>query len=440
VTAEIAILNKSAVALAADSAVTISTPTGPKIYDSVNKLFALVKRQPVGVMVYDSADLLGVPWETIIKAYRLKRQGKGFARLEEYAEDFTEYIETEMALVTPALRDNYIDQLAYRRFLCVRRRLDNSVEAALNEGKRVGQKLLRTLADGALDEEEALWAKQIDEPWASRIDVVSLMKSIEGRSTALIAEVFDKLPLTLAHKKRLHALVRNSLGRRVKRHPALRGPADPLSGIVIAGFGSNEYFPRMMAYNISGMLSGVLRVSIEANQEITVDNPAIIAPFAQREMVDAFVSGINPQYEAEIRGRWRALQSEYPQAVVDLLTKAAPVVDAASLRTLKGQLGSLVASSTRDLEQRLSDLKNEQVAPVLDSVEYLPKDELAAMAESLVNLTSLKRRVSMGEAQTVGGPVDVALISRGDGFVWIKRKHYFDPRLNPSWPAVHADY
>lgn len=57
-TAEIAILNKSAVALAADSAVTISTPTGPKIYDSVNKLFVLIKGRPVGVMLYDSADLL----------------------------------------------------------------------------------------------------------------------------------------------------------------------------------------------------------------------------------------------------------------------------------------------------------------------------------------------------------------------------------------------
>lgn len=53
------------------------------------------------------------------------------------------------------------------------------------------------------------------------------------------------------------------------------------------------------------------------------------------------------------------------------------------------------------------------------------------MAESLVNLTSFKRRVSIGEAQTVGRPVDVEVISREDGFVWIKRKHYFDQELNP---------
>jgi hypothetical protein len=64
----------------------------------------------------------------------------------------------------------------------------------------------------------------------------------------------------------------------------------------------------------------------------------------------------------------------------------------------------------------------------------LPKDELAAMAESLVNLTSFKRKVTM-ESETVGGPIDVAVISKGDGFIWIKRKHYFKAELNPQFFA-----
>jgi len=56
------------------------------------------------------------------------------------------------------------------------------------------------------------------------------------------------------------------------------------------------------------------------------------------------------------------------------------------------------------------------------------------MAEALVSLTSLKRRVSM-EEESVGGPVDVAVVSKGDGFIWIKRKHYFDPLLNRDYLA-----
>jgi len=74
------------------------------------------------------------------------------------------------------------------------------------------------------------------------------------------------------------------------------------------------------------------------------------------------------------------------------------------------------------------------VDPLLRVVTHLPKDELAAMAESLVRLTSFKRKVTM-QAETVAEPIDVAVISKGDGFIWIKRKHYFDPKLNPQFFA-----
>ena len=57
---------------------------------------------------------------------------------------------------------------------------------------------------------------------------------------------------------------------------------------------------------------------------------------------------------------------------------------------------------------------------------------MANVAESLVALTSLVNRMSPRE-ESVGGPVDVAVISKGDGFIWIKRKHYFSPDLNSQF-------
>ena len=67
--------------------------------------------------------------------------------------------------------------------------------------------------------------------------------------------------------------------------------------------------------------------------------------------------------------------------------------------------------------------------PLLNTVVSLDKEDMANMAESFISLTSLVRRMQPGE-ETVGGPVDVAVISKGDGFVWINRKHYFRPELN----------
>jgi hypothetical protein len=66
-TAEIAIFNKSGIALAADSAVTIGKK---KVYNSADKLFSLSKYHPVGIMIYDSASFMRIPWEVIIKEYR----------------------------------------------------------------------------------------------------------------------------------------------------------------------------------------------------------------------------------------------------------------------------------------------------------------------------------------------------------------------------------
>lgn len=70
--------------------------------------------------------------------------------------------------------------------------------------------------------------------------------------------------------------------------------------------------------------------------------------------------------------------------------------------------------------------------PLLQTVIGLDKEDMANMAESFIALTSLVRRMQPRE-ETVGGPVDVAVISKGDGFVWINRKHYFKPELNATF-------
>lgn len=84
----------------------------------------------------------------------------------------------------------------------------------------------------------------------------------------------------------------------------------------------------------------------------------------------------------------------------------------------------------RDFQDLLGHYLSDQYSdPIMQIVEWLPKEELAEMAEALVNLTSFRRRVTP-EDETVGGPIDVAVISKGDGLIWIKRKHYFMPELN----------
>lgn len=58
----------------------------------------------------------------------------------------------------------------------------------------------------------------------------------------------------------------------------------------------------------------------------------------------------------------------------------------------------------------------------------MPYEELSNLCESLIKITSLKRKVQ-SDLETVRGDVDVAIITK-DGFIWTKRKHYFDANLN----------
>lgn len=90
-TAEIAVMNKSAIALAADSKVTVTTEGVTKTYDTVSKLFTLSKVAPVGVMIYGNAEFMGYPWETIIKLYREQKGRHTEAFIVDWSKDFPDY-------------------------------------------------------------------------------------------------------------------------------------------------------------------------------------------------------------------------------------------------------------------------------------------------------------------------------------------------------------
>jgi hypothetical protein len=66
-------------------------------------------------------------------------------------------------------------------------------------------------------------------------------------------------------------------------------------------------------------------------------------------------------------------------------------------------------------------------APFVQPV--MPFQDAIDLAEFLVDLTIQFSRFNAG-APTVGGPIEVAAISKHEGFKWVKRKHYYTSELN----------
>ena len=81
--------------------------------------------------------------------------------------------------------------------------------------------------------------------------------------------------------------------------------------------------------------------------------------------------------------------------------------------------------------KNIENLEKKFSAPIVNSIGALPKNELGNMAESLIHATSLKRKVS-NDLESVGGDIDVAIISKSHRFIWKKKKDYFKHDLNPQ--------
>jgi hypothetical protein len=94
VTTEIAIMNRQAIALAADSAVTIGRQC---VWKNANKLFSLAPFNDIAIMANGSGEFVGFPWETIIKSYRLKIRRRVFPTVDACAKDFISFLRVRPA-------------------------------------------------------------------------------------------------------------------------------------------------------------------------------------------------------------------------------------------------------------------------------------------------------------------------------------------------------
>ena len=426
-TSEIAILNREAVALAADSAVTIGTPfyDRPKVFPSANKLFPLSEVHPVGVMVYGNATLIGTPWETIIKIYRKKLGREKFDTIEEYAEDFVKFLSGNRVLFPEFLQLRNLKSSVYGYFSFMLDEISEEVQSLIeNEGIIHEDKeeiVLKDIIMRVIEKHYNIWinsprAENIDEDFEEKIK-----RKYEETFIKLIQERFEKLPIP---DKGMNKLVEIAtlLFTRFPEEIVSQGT----SGIVIAGFGENEVFPSLVSLDVECIIEGQLKYRRGISYKIGEESGAAVIPFAQRDMIDTFMGGIAPNYIDAIKRYMSEVLGEYTKLIISHLDK----YNKKEKQNLVNQLEENIEIIIKDLIMNIERFREEKYAqPILAIVGVLPKDELAALAESLVHLTSLRHRYTP-EVETVGGPIDVAVISKGDGFIWIKRKQYFKPELN----------
>ncbi|MBE9050903.1 hypothetical protein IQ243_10840 [Nostocales cyanobacterium LEGE 11386] len=421
-TTEVAILNKEAIALAADSAVTVSTSNGTKIYNSANKLFALSKFHPVGIMVYGNAELSGVPWETLIKIYRKKLKDSSFPTLKEYCNDFINFLTNHINFFSEKEQFLSLISIVSDIFQQLREEIRFSVAKAFEENTELSDLEINHISEEIIDR----FYEHLDKlelfSSLSKSFVNSITRKYKKNFEDLITKILEDLSISNNSKTKLNKIALYAL---IKNHFSSHA-----SGIVIAGFGEEEIFPTLHTYDMECVFENKLKYFENKNKSHNSNSYPAIIPFAQEDMISTFITGIDPRLESlSLRALEQILQS-YFEKIIDSAKQSTPENQPEFINSITRQLDDTKRFLLAKHKEKMIEYKETiHIAPILSTVNILPKDELGAMAEALVNLTSRKRRVTT-DAETVGGPTDVAIISKGDGFIWIKRKHYFDPELN----------
>lgn len=195
-TAEIAIMNKEALALAADSAVTLREEKGQKIFTSANKIFTLSKYHPVGIMIYGSAKFMEVPWETIIKVYRNKLGKKKYDTLKEYADDFIGFLSKENQLFPESEQNKYLKSNIYSYFSYIRKEIKQKVEAIISDKNKITKREINGITSEIIKKHFDTWRKTVLLPSIPQKYIQSLIDKNRAIIDKAKKEIFENLPIT----------------------------------------------------------------------------------------------------------------------------------------------------------------------------------------------------------------------------------------------------
>lgn len=414
-TAIVGTINRRGVAFAADSAATHTISSRHKITNHANKIFELSKYNPVGVAICGNLDLLGMPWEDIFKIYRNQLKNLSKKLLSDYSKDFFSFINQK---IVPSLCDKQKSDLSF----FINSFLQEILDLAKDEIKKTG----KVLNDNTLFSALLLILDGFIELYSNKDKCLGFEDYTLEQFVIYSGEIIDNTLIEYLSSpncpKNFREIFINALFLIITSniHVYL-----VTTEIIIWGYGEDELFPSYESFVVSLAFDNKLKYTSKSKYVVSNDNVACVEPFAQTDVANTVVRGIDSDLRVQFYNTYKSSLNTFKDEIISKLQ------DASAPMALIDMFKSLdVDAYTNVYIQSMDEyIQKNYIEKLVNTISYLSKEDLADMAESLVRMTYLKRRIT-SEEESVGGPVDVAVITKGDGFIWLKRKHYFSPELN----------
>jgi len=393
-TSEVVLMNRQAVAMAADSAVTITGPQYLKTYQSVDKLFPLVDGQPVAVMIYNNAEIMSTPWETVISLYREATKGRSLDSLEAYSEDFMAFISGNPDLFPPDHQDTEFFKHVAVVFTVIAEDFDYQIS-------RFQETHAARLKDNARAE-LACFPKGMGE-------------QVKRRYRAEIEQLIDSLLAAL--KSNQPNLTMSEATRERLREIAVFAVIkdaffEHYTGVVFAGFGARDKFPAMRSYLTSSVVLGILKRKQDRRADMTSEGGPVVQPFAQDRMIKTFLTGMDEYLRRFMYGESLKLSLHL---VTDVIGRAPGLSETQRQQLFRDYSENNLGYALREFFKAIDSYQYAMhTGPIYRAIGSLPKRELGETAASLIKLNSFQQKV-MHSIETVGGPIDVAVITRNGG-------------------------
>ncbi|CAH2769934.1 MAG: hypothetical protein CBARDCOR_0073 [uncultured Caballeronia sp.] len=339
-TCEVAVLNKHAVVIAADSAVTYSNGSPEKRYSKGgNKIFQLSNHHAVSVMIYDSGSMLGVPWELVIKAFREYLGAEAFdpeTTVEGYAREFLEYVRTNLVFFPNEERDEAF--LSSIRSRLVQLLLEATEKNPDLKDARTSLAVQKRAWEDRCSQEQVRLAKM---DCMDGISVDTEAAVIHG-SQRDIGDWTTQFASRLAYEGKV--FISDFVDVNVWIETATRSftrdadAYDSKTGIVFCGYGSAQIFPSLFEVSVAGFIGDNVVSKVGSQTQISHGLESQIFQFSTTSMVDVFIQG----YGFEI---WIAVQRAFREKSRHLVTSILTEIGAENV--------------IPDLEQRLEKAEAE---------------------------------------------------------------------------------
>jgi hypothetical protein len=415
-TSEVVLMNRQAVAMAADSAVTISGPQYLKTYQSVDKLFPLIDGQPVAVMIYNNAEIMSTPWETVISLYREAARGRPLDSVEAYAEDFMAFISGNPDLFPAEHQDTEFFKHVAVVFSVVAEDFDYQVAKFQEQNGARLREHLSSIFEFTVGELYADLQRYPDDTPRQDLPCFpqGFSEQIRRRYRGEIEQLIESLIGSI--KSEHPALAVSETTRQRLRDIAVLAVVkdaffEHYTGVVFAGFGGREKFPSMRSYLSSSVVLGILKRKQDRRADMSADGGPVVQPFAQDRMIRTFLTGVDPYLRMFMFGETLKLSMNI---VTDVIGRA-PISEQQRQSLFRDYSENNMGFSLKEFFKAIDSYQHQvHTYPIYRAIGSLPKRELGETAASLIKLNSFQQKV-MHSIETVGGPIDVAVITRNGG-------------------------